>query len=118
MLIRLNNGKVLNVVDKCLVVKNGKLFNEVTKQYEGVDGDDVNFCIPTTSGGNCWVFGVVEGYTCNRRIVMRNTKTPYAIKEGTEKNIKHNFRIVETDGIILTEDEVEEESDWAIVLKA
>lgn len=118
MLIRLNNGRVLNVLDKCLIVKNGKLYNVVTKQYEGVDGDDVNFCIPTTSGGKCWVFGVVDGYTCNRRIVMKGSKTPYAMMEGTDKNIKHKYRIIETDGIIDNEEEVEEESDWAIVLKA
>ena len=118
MLIRLNNGRILNVVDKCHIVKNGKLYNVVTKEYEGVEGDEVSFCVSTTSGGICWVFGTVEGYTCSRRIVMKGSKTPYAIKEGTSKEIKHKSRIIETDGIIDNEEEVEEESDWAIVLKA
>ena len=123
MIVKLNTGKVLNVVEKSLIVRNGKLFNVVTKQYEGVDGDDINFCVPTTSGGKCWVFGVVEGYTCNRRIVMKGSKTPYAMMEGTEKNIKHKSRVVETDGIVITESDeelepVKVESDWELVLKA
>ena len=49
---------------------------------------------------------------------MKGSKTPYAMMEGTDKNIKHKNRIIETDGIIDNEEEVEEESDWAIVLKA
>jgi hypothetical protein len=123
MIIRLNNGKTLNIVEKSLIVRNGKLFNVVTKEYEGVDGDDINFCIPTTSGGKCWVFGVVDGYTCNRRIVMRGSKTPYAMMESTNKNITHKSRIVETDGVSITESDeelepVKVESDWELVLKA
>ena len=117
MLIRINNGKVINIIDRCLVVNGDKLFNIVTRQYEGIDGDEVTYIVPTANGGECTVCGIVDGYTCNRRIMTKGCKTPFAMKDGTVKKIKHRSSIIEVDGR-MTDEIPSEEDEWAIVLKA
>lgn len=56
--LTLTNGKVINVAEDYMVVKNNMLFNENTKLYEGVDGDVVKV---KTDGEICK--HRVSGYT-------------------------------------------------------
>lgn len=125
MLIRLNNGKSINVVEKCLTVINGKLYNTDTQQYEGLDGDKVEFYFTNQHGHQCWVRGTVDGYTCNRRIKLQDVNELYATSLNSKKTIEHNSTIVSCDQKIVSikemfgniEDNVEED-DWAAVLCA
>lgn len=114
MLIRLNNGKTINIVDACLIVKDGMLFNTVTKQYEGVDGDRVTFHITRENGGQSWLSGIVDGYTCNRRVKLRGSDRLYAISTDCIKAIDHQFKVTNLNE---KEKEVEEE-DWETILSA
>ena len=97
MKIVINNSKTINVIEQCLVVKNNKLFNTMTNQYEGIDGDSIEFITTDSSGEQCVIRGIVKGYTCNRRIELRGVHAVYATANGTGKNITHISSITETD---------------------
>jgi hypothetical protein len=90
------------------------LFNTVTKQYEGVDGDRVTFHITRENGGQSWLSGIVDGYTCNRRVKLRGSDRLYAISTDCIKTIDHQFKVTN-----LNEKEKEvEEDDWETILSA
>lgn len=97
MKIVINNSKTINIIDQCLVVKNNKLFNIMTNQYEGIDGDLIEFITLDSKGEQTVVTGVVKGYTCNRRIELKGVNCLYATVNGTGKNITHVSSITETD---------------------
>ena len=124
MLIRLDNGKSINVVEKCLTVINGKLYNTDTQQYEGLDGDKVEFYFTNQHGHQCWVRGTVEGYTCNRRIKLQDVNELYATSLNSKKIINHISKIVDCGNMVVSVKEIfgnaEEvnEDDLAAVLCA
>lgn len=97
MVIEINKNLILNVFEQCLVVKDGKLFNTNTNEYEAIEGDKVKFCFTNYFGVDCWVSGTVDGYTCNRRIKLKGVHDLYAIKHGTKKTIKHLSVITDSD---------------------
>ena len=97
MTIEINENIILTVFEKCLIVKGDKLYNTNTEEYEAVDGDKVKFCIVNDRGVNVWVSGIVDGYTCNRRIKLRGVRELYATKQGTKKTIEHISRITDSD---------------------
>lgn len=111
MLIRVNNSKMINVVETFLTVKNGRLYNLNSKCNEGVDGDRVTFSFITENGGKCWVSGTVDGYTCNRRVKLKGNNTVYLVAEDCSKMLDCTH-IVSNQGenYIL-------ETDWELVLK-
>jgi len=124
MLIRLDNGKSINVVEKCLTVINGKLYNTDTQQYEGLDGDKVEFYFTNQHGHQCWVRGTVDGYTCNRRIKLQDVNELYATSLNSKKIINHISKIVDCGNMVVSVKEIfgnaEEvnEDDLAAVLCA
>lgn len=124
MLIRLDNGKSINVVEKCLTVINGKLYNTDTQQYEGLDGDKVEFYFTNQHGHQCWVRGTVDGYTCNRRIKLQDVNELYATSLNSKKVINHISKVVDCGNMVVNVKEIfgnaEEvnEDDLAAVLCA
>ena len=114
MKIEVNNSKILDIVEEHLIIKNNKLYNNVTKQYEGIDGDRVTFYVNTTSGNKCWTSGTIDGYTCGRRVKLRGVEQPYEIAEGCLKIIDPISRITETD----CDAKKECEEDWNAILSA
>lgn len=124
MLIRLDNGKSINVVEKCLTVINGKLYNTDTQQYEGLDGDKVEFYFTNQHGHQCWVRGTVDGYTCNRRIKLQDVNELYATSLNSKKIINHISKVVDCGNMVVNVKEIfgnaEEvnEDDLAAVLCA
>lgn len=107
MVIEINDSLVLTVFEQCLTIKDGKLYNTNTEQFEAIDGDKVRFCITNNFGVDCWISGTVDGYTCNRRIKLKGVRELYAIKYGTKKIIEHNSKITDSD----CEEEFEEDTD-------
>jgi len=114
MKIEINNSKVLDIKEECLIIKNNKLYNNVTKQYEGVDGDIVTFYVATSNGGQCWTRGTVDGYTCGRMVKLRGVEKPYEIAEGCIKVIDKVSSITDAE----YEDKKEKEEDWNAILSA
>jgi len=101
-----------------LVIKDKRLYNTVTKEYEAIDGDGITFCYLNQIGEKCWASGVVEGYTCDRRIKLRGVGGLYAVAVGTKKVINNLATITDSD----CEEEVEEvnevDEDWEVILSA
>lgn len=114
MKIEINNSTVLDIKEDYLIIKNNRLFNTTTKQFEGVDGDIVTFYVKTSSGGKSWTRGTVDGYTCGRSIKLRGVKTPYEVAEGCLKTIDYVSAITNTD----CEKKEETEEDWNAILSA
>lgn len=97
MVIEINENLILTVFEKCLIVKDGKLFNTNTNEFEAIDGDKIRFCITNNFGVDCWIGGTVDGYTCNRRIKLRGVRELYATKQGSKKTIEHLSKITDSD---------------------
>ena len=85
MKIKVNGDKILNVTEKSLTVKDGRLYNTLTKNYEGVDGDAVTFDISINGNGRV-IMGTVQGYTCGEHIIIRPCQEYNDIKE---RKIEH-----------------------------
>lgn len=97
MVIEINENLILTVFEKCLIVKDGKLFNTNTNEFEAIEGDKVRFCFVNDCGIDCWICGTVDGYTCNRRIQLKGVRELYATKQGSKKTIEHLSKITDSD---------------------
>ena len=97
MKIVINNSKTVYIIEACLVVKNKKLFNIMTNEYEAIDGDSIEFITLDKNGEQTVMSGTVKNYTCNRRIELKDANCLYATVNGTSKNITHLSTITETD---------------------
>ena len=97
MVIEINENLILTVFEKCLIVKDGKLFNTNTNEFEAIEGDKVRFCFVSDFGIDCWICGTVDGYTCNRRIKLKGVRELYATKQGSKKTIEHLSKITDSD---------------------
>ena len=118
MRIEINNSKTLTIVEQNLIVKNHRLYNTVTDEYEALDGDKVQFCIKTETGGRQWISGIVEGYTCNRRIKLKGVNELYAAEPSAWKVIARCSAITDTDYVGEEEIKKVEEEDWEMILSA
>ena len=124
MRVEINNSKVLNIVEQCLIIKNNKLFNASTEEYEAIDGDRIVFSIIDSKGERHWVEGIVDGYTCHRRIKLKGHTDLYAASENCGKVIERNSTITDTDYVapkeeVITESKkVQDDEDWELVLGA
>ena len=107
MKIEVNKNLVLDIKEEHLIIKNNKLYNTITKQVEGVDGDIVTFPILNEKGTKTLVRGTVDGYTCGNMVKLRGVEKPYSALEGEPKVFEHLTKI--------TEDLKE---DWETVLNA
>ena len=116
MVIEINENLILTVFEQCLVVKDGKLFNTNTNEFEAIEGDKIKFCFVNDFGVDCWIAGTVDGYTCNRRIKLKGNRDLYAMKSGTKKVIEHYSKITDSD--YDEEDEYETVNTYDSMMKA
>ena len=116
MRIEINNSKTLTILEQNLIVKNHRLYNTVTKEYEAIDGDKIQFCIKTDKGAKTWISGIVEGYTCNRRIKLKGVNELYAAMENVGRVIEHLSTITDTDYVGEEDTEKIEDEDWEAIL--
>lgn len=116
MTIEINENVVLTVFEKCLIVKDGKLFNTNTNEFEAIEGDKVRFCFVNDFGIDCWICGTVDGYTCSRRIKLKGVRELYATKQGSKKTIEHLSKITDSD--YDEEDEYETVNAYDAMMKA
>ena len=93
MKIKTNNGKEIQILEKSIIVKDGKLFNKETNFYEAIDGDKICFLTYSENGYKITTIGTVEGYTCNGEIKLRNVKLPYKVVNGY--TIEHQTKIID-----------------------
>lgn len=114
MKIEVNKNLVLDIKEEHLIIKNNKLYNNVTKQYEAIDGDIVTFYAATSNGGKSWARGYVEGYTCDKRIKLRGVDKTYTLAEGCLKIIDSISRITDAD----YDKTAQTNDDWEIILSA
>lgn len=86
MKIQVNGGEIVNVTENNLVVRDEKLFNLDTKQFEGVDGDLVEIRQPGIIRR-----GSVDGYTNGKAIKFRGQDFVHNIGENDILKIEHLF---------------------------
>ena len=87
MKVLVNNIMPLTIKEPHIMVREGKLYNTETQLFEGVQGDAVWFLID--KGG--WYVskqGIVEGYTCNRKIKLIGTDNEFT-SYNEHKRIEH-----------------------------
>ena len=116
MTIEINNSKTVNVAEYSLIVRDKKLFNIVTNEFEAIDGDKITFCALDIHNHKFWISGTVEGYTCNRRIKLKNVNELFACAIGTRKTIVHNSIITNSDFEPIEKEKTVLEEDWEAVL--
>lgn len=117
MKIVINNSKTINIPEASLIVKNNRLFNIMTNEYEGLHGDKITFCALGNNGKKYWASGKVDGYTCNRRIKLQGIADLFACAIGTEKTITHRSLITDCDcEFISDEDLVTVDEEWEAVV--
>ena len=108
MVIEVNGSKQIEITEDNLVIKNGRLFNNVTKQYEGIDGDRVTFLSLISPNSKCLTSGTVDGYTCGQRVKLSGVDVPYEAIEGSTKEIEHISTITNTECV--------DKEDWEAAL--
>ena len=79
------NSNIYNVSEKELTVKNNRLYNTKTKEYEGVEGDLI-YLKYEKDGKIHHIGGSVGGYTCGNHAVIRPNLEYNEVKE---KKIEH-----------------------------
>ena len=78
MKIKVNcSENVIDVPEPYLEVKDRRLYNSVTKQYEGLDGDLGSFVLKHDDGKVYEHRGTIDGYTCSGRVKFRGSDTVY-----------------------------------------
>jgi len=83
MKIKINSStNIVNVPEPFLEVKDKRLYNTVTKQYEGLDGDIATFLMKHEDGKTYEHRGTIDGYTCSGRIKFRGNDTVYTNVSG------------------------------------
>ena len=92
LVVKLDNGVLVSIKEDHFVVKDKKLYNAKTKQFEGVDGDRVYFTTFLCGGTKCITSGNVDEYTNEERIKLKGVKKTY--ENFRDVNIEH-FHSVE-----------------------
>ena len=78
MKIKVNcNNNVIDVPEPYLEVRDRRLYNNVTKQYEGHDGELASFILKHEDGKVYEHRGTIDGYTCSGRVKFRGNDTVY-----------------------------------------
>jgi hypothetical protein len=71
MIIKVNTDIEINIAETYLIVKDKKLYNTITKKYEGVEGDIVSFDYIKENGKKGGYKGYVDGYTNGEKVKIR-----------------------------------------------
>lgn len=96
MKIKVNGDYVFDIKEDYLMIKDKKLFNTNTKQYEGVEGDIVSFKYKTNSGEIKGYRGYVDGYTNGVSVKIRGINITYT--NLVEQKIEHVSTVTYDDG--------------------
>lgn len=92
--LKVNNETEIAVREPHLTVRDNRLYNTRTNEFEGMDGDRVEFTRKDEQG--TWlVTGIVKGYTTEDSIPIRGVETPYKPMEGTKKTVEHISSVTE-----------------------
>ena len=91
MKILVSNGFEIEINEEHLVVKDNKLYNTETNNYEGVEGDCVTFTTFLPSGHSVQTRGVVNGYTDGDVVKIRGVKLPYV--HVMDKMVEHTYTV-------------------------
>lgn len=93
MIIKTNTGKELEILEKDLIVKDGKLYNKSTKLFEAIEGDRISFTTKLNSGHQVITSGNVDKYTYNGKIHLMGVVLPYNAPNAYE--VEHVVKIVD-----------------------
>ena len=94
MRIKVNDSaNVINVGEDFLEVKNKRLYNNVTKRFEGLDGDVGSFTCKHDDGNTYVHRGTIDGYTCSGTVKFRGSDTIY--RDVSDLRIEHISVIVD-----------------------
>lgn len=96
------NGNVYEVIEEELTVKDRKLYNTKTKEYEGVEADIVEIQFER-DGKPCGLRGTVGGYTCGSYVRIR---PDYEYDNVKSKKIEHISPVVLVEGSTAEEEEL------------
>ena len=87
MIIKVNTDIEINITETYLIVKDNKLYNTITKKYEGVEGDIVRFDYIKEDGKKSGYKGYVDGYTNGKKVKIRGINQVFT--QVGEKSIEH-----------------------------
>lgn len=95
------DGNICEIKEKELTVKDNKLYNTKTKEYEGVEGDLVSVTYEE-NGEIKGLRGTVGGYTCGTHVLIRPR---FDFNNVKSKKIEHIMPVI----LIEKSDEQDEE---------
>jgi hypothetical protein len=87
MVIKVNTDIEINVTETYLIVRDKKLYNTITKKYEGVEGDIVTFDYIKEDGRKGGYKGYVDGYTNGEKVKIRGINQVFT--QIGSKNVEH-----------------------------
>ena len=87
MVIKVNTDIEINITEKYLTVKDKKLYNTITKKYEGVEGDIVSFNYIKEDGRKSVYKGYVDGYTNGEKVKIRGVNQVFT--QTSDKSVEH-----------------------------
>lgn len=87
MIIKVNTDIEINITEKYLTVKDKKLYNTITKKYEGVEGDIVSFNYIKEDGRKSVYKGYVDGYTNGEKVKIRGVNQVFT--QTSDKSVEH-----------------------------
>lgn len=87
MIIKVNTDIEINITETYLIVKDKKLYNTITKKYEGVEGDIVNFGYIKEDGKKGGYKGYVDGYTNGEKVKIRGINQVFT--QIGDKSVEH-----------------------------
>jgi len=87
MIIKVNTDIEINITETYLIVKDKKLYNTITKKYEGVEGDIVSFDYIKKDGKKSGYKGYVDGYTNGEKVKIRGINQVFT--QIGNKSVEH-----------------------------
>ena len=87
MVIKVNTDIEINITETYLIVKDKKLYNTITKKYEGVEGDIVSFDYIKEDGKKGGYKGYVDGYTNGEKVKIRGINQVFT--QIGDKSVEH-----------------------------
>ena len=104
MVVKTSIGKLLDIPEGHLIIKDNRLFNTKTGEFEAVDGDIIEF-ITKTNDIKLWHRGFVDGYTNGNNIRLRGVATT-EYSNIIHKDIEHISVVTYSDGMTFEQKEL------------
>ena len=107
MIIEVNKEYKIEVKEDYFIVKDKKLYNTRTKEFEGVEGDIVEFSFTAENGKPSGYRGYVDGYTTDKYVKIRGIEKVHT--NILSKKIEHisivtdftNETVIESETVII-----------------